>query len=122
MNLRSILGNFLGLGAPDTRSSLRNRAGGLAWISGLHEAGDLNGKIVTTVRNVSGVFWEIDPPLPLLLTFRLMDIRGRIAEPGDTTNVVSIHDDCLNPIPDTGVTHEEVHALFSREEKQGQSA
>lgn len=102
MNLRSILGNLFGRSAGSPSSTLRNKPGGLAWIRGLDEAGSLNGQIVTTVRIATGVLWEIDPPLPLQLTYRLMDVRGRIAEPGDTTFVISIHDSCLVPLKNPG--------------------
>jgi hypothetical protein len=113
MNLLNTLRDFFG-GAPrNTGPSLRNRAGGMAWIKGLEgAAGAANGQVVRTLSIDEGDFWLIDPQ-PHFIADRLLPTRsGMAAFPGDSVQIISIRDGNLVPIGDTGVTREEVKRLY----------
>lgn len=95
-------------------SALRNKPGGIAWIRISDRAAlQLNGRIVTTVRSDERGFWTVDPVQSFTLSDFSVNVRGSIVPPGAAVELLSIADDCLITIPDTGVTDEEVADLFA---------
>lgn len=94
--------------------TLRNKAGGMAFVRGVQEFPELNGHVVTTVCIEDGSKWAIDPAQPVKnvragITFT----DGRVSKGGESGNVTAIADDCLVPFGDPGITTEEVKELFS---------
>lgn len=95
-------------------SRLRNKPGGMAWIK-LSECSDgssaLNGRIVQTKR-VEGGFWDVEPQQEFVIKSFGLAESGRLVRPGELVVVKGIRDDCLVPLPDTGITSEEVTQLY----------
>lgn len=111
MSILSKLSNFLRRERPST---LRNKPGGLAWISNRDSASlELRGRIVTTVRCDERAFWMVDPPQSFVLSDYAVNIYGQIVAPGTLVNLVTISDECLIPIPDAGISDEEVRELYA---------
>lgn len=94
---------------------LRNKPGGMAWIKPhSHGTGaeELFGQVVTTVRADANGFWTLEPRPSYTSRARQIDPCGTVAEVGQRVTV-AIHDNALEPIPDTGVTREEVEKLYA---------
>lgn len=117
MSLFSFIKNVFGRSKPELEApqAMRNKPGGLAWIRGIQE---LDGRIVTTVSLYAGEFWAIDPPQDYRCTRHHTGFGGVICKPGDNVRTIGIVDDCLEPIPDTGVTDEEVADLYAPKSKE----
>lgn len=93
--------------------TLRNKPGGMAWVRGITELPELNGRYVTTVRIANDARWAIEPQQPVVCPAGLRTTEGKVTKAGDEGIVTAIADDCLEPIPDTGVTDEEVADLYA---------
>jgi hypothetical protein len=75
------------------------------------------------VRLISDGKWQIEPPQEFLAN---VDARlvpsNRIVRVGDALIVTAITDECLEPWKDTGLTTEEVSALFAPRLTTGEAA
>jgi hypothetical protein len=75
-------------------------------------------RIVTTVRFTEQGLWEIDPPQPKTRPRWSFDRYSRsVFRPGQEVMCVAISDDCLTPIPDNGITEEEVCELYAPQQE-----
>lgn len=106
MTLLTTLRDFLGI-----RPKLRNKRGGLAYITGIRNHA-LNGRIVVTVHVTHDDYWLIDPPQRVVLSEYRHALSGVLCAPGDLVDVVSISDENLIPIPDAKLSKADVHELF----------
>lgn len=105
--------------------ALRNRPGGLARIRRYgpeYGADVLAGWIVTTER-ADGCFWTCSPIPVYQLTSTVRFHGGDVRLAGTWVQVVGMPDELLDPIPDTGITKEEVADLFAPSKtKEGHTA
>lgn len=96
--------------------TMRNRPGGLAYIQippSYYGTGaeDLNGHYVTTKSlNASGR-WVVEPQQSFIAA-RDCRLNGVPVSRGEPICVFGINDSYLIPVPDTGITEEEVTALY----------
>lgn len=98
----------------DCGRTLRNKAGGMAFVTGITEFPQLNGRVVTTVCVEGGTKWAIDPAQPVKnVRAGLAFTDGRVSKGGESGNVTAIADECLVPFSDPSITTEEVKELFS---------
>lgn len=98
---------------------LRNRPGSMAYINSAADegggTGDLVGRIVMTTRvMIAPDMWAIDPPQKYTATARMRSpFSGAIVRPGDVATCTGMRDCALTPIPDTGISSDEVQHLYS---------
>lgn len=115
MSIPSRIRDFL---SPSASPTLRNKPGGMAWINANVDEGEgsvaLVNRIVRTVHAQAGGFWRIDPPQVYTITRSAYNAVSSLrVRPGDSVLSIAIHDECLTPIPDAGITDEEVRELYS---------
>lgn len=105
MNLWNTIKGYFG--------GLRNKPGGLARIKGLGDGCDsLNGRYVITQRVNDLGFWVVEPPQSFTPTVRIRDNTGCVASAGDRCTLISIGDQHLEPVPEVGITKDEVTELY----------
>lgn len=117
MNLLSRIASMLRRESrPQAPSTLRNRIGGMAWILLKEDDGTgsyaLHRRIVTTVRLRPDGMWQVDPPQRFMVRQPLLT-NHMLFLPGDIAVADGMVDAILEPIPDTGVTEEEVAVLYA---------
>lgn len=87
-------------------SKLRNKRGGLAYITQQIDsddgAGVLVNHIVTTLRADRCGFWTVDPPQKFILTRDTVFADGVTGRKGQTNSGFSICDSVLEPLRDPG--------------------
>jgi hypothetical protein len=114
--------------APEAPSTLRNKAGGYAWINGRAAstpgAEMLIGHPVKTVAQSSPGMWQIDPPQEFIATAPINISGGRTVPAGTSLKVIGIGDDTLDPWQEDagGVTDKEVRELYTPQVKELRNA
>lgn len=119
MNLFDRIKSALGF-----KPSVRNKAGGMAWLRGVPSgcgAEQLNGRAVKTVRVQETGLWLIDPPQRFTATRD--GIFGMSQRPiyRDGAVVVSeVADALLEPWKEDGVTDADVRELYAPKTKESE--
>lgn len=118
MTLLSKLSSFFGTGP-----KLRNRAGGLAFVKHYGQeygADAIAGQVVTTERFADG-FWMLTPQ-PRYTVTNFVRHAGEFTAPGTQVMVIGLPDELLDPIPDCGLSKEEVTELYAAPAKKKETA
>jgi hypothetical protein len=120
--MRSLLDFFFGRKPEPEQPAppvLRNKPQGMAWVRGLPNvlpgASQLNGSAVKTSRLLSSGKWEIEPHLAFLATADFI-WNNADYQTGEAVWIRAIADECLEPWKDTGLSQEDVDALYAPSE------